>query len=105
MMSPPPDFRNGSFSSDRHAPDALGMSASLRTFATAAIRRGVCQFRTYAPQQAAFLFNHLVSAREQLRRDIELDRSPARRLITSSNLVACWTGRSAGLAPFRMRPA
>ena len=27
------------------------------------------------------------------------------RLITSSNLVDCWTGRSAGLAPFRMRPA
>src|SRR2546430_1624113 len=27
------------------------------------------------------------------------------RLITSSNLVDCWTGRSAGLAPFRIRPA
>jgi hypothetical protein len=25
------------------------------------------------------------------------------RLITSSNLVGCWTGRSAGLAPLRMR--
>src|SRR5258708_8738410 len=34
----------GSFSSDRHAPDALGMSASLRSlpkFGTAANRRGV----------------------------------------------------------------
>ena len=27
------------------------------------------------------------------------------RLITSSNVVGCMTGRSAGLAPFRMRPA
>lgn len=25
------------------------------------------------------------------------------RLITSSNFVGCWTGRSAGLAPFRIR--
>jgi hypothetical protein len=25
------------------------------------------------------------------------------RLITSSNLAGCWTGSSAGLAPFRMR--
>src|SRR5262249_17822369 len=27
------------------------------------------------------------------------------RLITNSNLVGCMTGRSAGLAPFRTRPA
>src|SRR5262249_49925862 len=27
------------------------------------------------------------------------------RLITSSNLVGCTTGRSAGFAPLRMRPA
>src|SRR5262249_35069530 len=27
------------------------------------------------------------------------------RLITSSNLLACTTGRSAGLAPLRIRPA
>src|SRR5437764_1257938 len=26
------------------------------------------------------------------------------RLITSSNLVGCWTGRSAGLAPLRIFP-
>ena len=26
------------------------------------------------------------------------------RLMTNSNLVGCWTGRSAGLAPLRMRP-
>jgi hypothetical protein len=26
------------------------------------------------------------------------------RLIISSTLVTCWTGRSAGLSPFRMRP-
>src|SRR5262249_8395720 len=26
------------------------------------------------------------------------------RLITNSNLVSCWTGRSAGLSPLRMRP-
>src|SRR6516162_8777745 len=26
------------------------------------------------------------------------------RLTTSSNVVGCWTGRSAGLAPLRMRP-
>src|SRR3954464_4161748 len=25
------------------------------------------------------------------------------RLITSSNLVGCWTGKSAGLSPFKMR--
>src|SRR5262249_19222961 len=27
------------------------------------------------------------------------------RLMTSSNFVGCWTGRSAGLAPFKIRPA
>ena len=27
------------------------------------------------------------------------------RLMTSSNLVGCWTGRSAGLAPLRILPA
>src|SRR5437764_8509860 len=27
------------------------------------------------------------------------------RLITSSNLVGCWTGRSAGFAPLRIFPA
>jgi hypothetical protein len=27
------------------------------------------------------------------------------RLITSSNLVGCWTGRSAGFAPLRILPA
>src|SRR6266478_8711304 len=27
------------------------------------------------------------------------------RLTTNSNVVGCWTGRSAGLAPFRVLPA
>jgi hypothetical protein len=27
------------------------------------------------------------------------------RLMTSSNLVGCWTGKSAGFAPLRIRPA
>ena len=27
------------------------------------------------------------------------------RLMTSSNVVGCWTGRSAGLAPLRILPA
>ena len=26
------------------------------------------------------------------------------RLMTNSNLVGCWTGRSAGLSPLRIRP-
>src|SRR5215475_2017934 len=47
------------------------------------------------------LFDHLVSVGGTVRPSI---RAVA-VLITSSNLVACTTGKSAGFAPLRMRPA
>ena len=57
----------GSFSSDRPAPDALGMSASLRSrpnLRTAANRR-VCELRTHALQQSTCSIRDLIGKREQ----------------------------------------
>ena len=55
-------------------------------------------------QMQASLFDHLVGAGEQRRRHGRGRASLAvLRLMTSSNLVDCTTGRSAGLAPLRMR--
>ena len=44
-------------------------------------------------------FDHLVGAGEQRRRHVEAERLAVLRLITSSNLVGCMTGRSAGFRP------
>jgi len=62
----------GSFSSDRPASDALGMSASLRSrpnLRTAAIRRGVPKAAvsrcSNTSVQKPDLLDHLVGAREQ----------------------------------------
>ena len=44
----------------------------------------------------------LVGAGEDRWRDRQAERLAVLRLMTSSNLVGCWTGRSAGLAPFRI---
>jgi hypothetical protein len=46
-----------------------------------------------------FLFDHLIGAHEQ-----RLRRREAGRLIISSILAGCTTGRSEGLSPLRIRP-
>src|SRR5467141_144216 len=64
---------DGSFSSDRPAPDALGMSASLRSrpnLRTAANRRGVPS-ATYCNAANRILFDHLVGERERLVGNLE----------------------------------
>jgi hypothetical protein len=47
------------------------------------------------------LLDHLVGAAEQHRRDCEAKRLGSLRLSTSSTLMDCWTGRSAGLSPLK----
>src|ERR1700726_4340599 len=75
QQNKPADFCWGSFSSDRPASDALGMSASLRSrpnLRTAANRRGVprtdlsnCSKKT--------LFDHSASLGEQHRRQLDAE--------------------------------
>jgi hypothetical protein len=49
------------------------------------------------------LFDHLVGALLQVRRNFEAERFRSLRSMTSSNLVGACTGRSAGLSPLRIR--
>jgi hypothetical protein len=95
----------GSFSPDRHARDARGMSASLRSmFGVAANRRVVpiasertaAKRRRYSTTSSAAMSRVCGSARPSA--------FAVLTLITSSNLVGCRTGRSAGLSPLRIRP-
>ena len=51
------------------------------------------------------LLDHVVSDREHSRRNDRPSPLAALRLITSSNLESCTTGRSEGFSPLRMRPA
>ena len=50
------------------------------------------------------LFDHLVGRHEQRSGTVRPSAFAALRLITSSNLVGCNTGSSAGLAPLRILP-
>jgi hypothetical protein len=84
----------GSFSSDRPAPDALGMSASLRSrpnLRTAAIRRGLYSITSLAPADSPS-----GTSRPSVLAVL--------RLMMSSIFVTCCTGRSAGFSPLRIRP-
>ena len=49
-------------------------------------------------------FDHLVGAAEQRFGTVRPSALAVLRLMTSSTFVACWTGRSAGFSPLRMRP-
>jgi hypothetical protein len=69
--------RFGSFSSDRPAPDALGMSASLRSrpnLRTAANRRGVPLGDITQCSKAFPLLDHFVGELLKAERDIEAER-------------------------------
>ena len=56
-------------------------------------------------ESPASLVDHLVGLGEQRRGTARPSALAVLRLMTSSNLVGCWTGRSAGLAPLRIFPA
>jgi hypothetical protein len=58
----------------------------------------------HMPQRTDPVLDYLVSARQQRLRNRKAERSGVLRLMASSNLVGCNTGRSAGFAFLRMRP-
>jgi hypothetical protein len=63
-----------------------------------------CQEATYAPQQtASYSITSSASASSVGGMSIPTPLAVA-RLMTSSNLVGCSTGRSAGFSPLRIRP-
>src|SRR6266487_3011190 len=57
--------------------------------------------RTHALQQTAYSITSSARA-SRVGGMVRLSALAAPRLITSSNLVGCWIGRSAGLAPFKI---
>ena len=61
---------------------------------------------TLALQQAALLFDHLVGAGEQREWHGEAERLGGLEVYHQLELarLGCWTGRSAGFAPLRIRP-
>src|SRR5262245_57515427 len=63
-------------------------------------RQNFCTAQT----TAATSLDHLVGAGEQCGRNVEPSALAVLRLRISSNLVGCRNGKSAGLAPRRMRP-
>ena len=67
--------------------------------------RGLASVAKCQTQTSAKLFNHLVGATSSVSGTVRPSILAVSALMTSSNLVDCTTGRSAGLAPLRMRPA
>ena len=64
-----------------------------------------CHVQTHAMQQTASSHSITLSARASKASGTVTPIALAvLRLITSSNLVGCWTGRSAGLTPLRIFP-
>jgi hypothetical protein len=104
---------SGSFSSDRPASDALGMSASLRSRPTwgAAVARAAASghaARRAAERSKKLKPLHSITSSVRASSTGGISRPSALaalRLITNSILVGCSTGKSAGLAPLRILPA
>ena len=51
----------------------------------------------------AYLFNHLVGTRDQVRRYGQAERRGGLKIDGDCHFGRHWTGKSAGLSPFRMR--
>jgi hypothetical protein len=105
------DVGDGSFSSDRPASDAPGMSASLRSrpnLRTAAIRRfvpGPDSCTAVKNVRGGSVYSITASARASRMGGTSMPSIRAVwALITSSNFDDCTTGKSAGFVPLRMRP-
>jgi hypothetical protein len=82
--------------------DKCPLFPQKRTFAAAIPMSALCHNRTPAPQQIE-AYSITSSARASSVGGISIPSARAvLRLTTSSNLVGCSTGRSAGLAPLRI---
>jgi hypothetical protein len=104
----PAHVRVGSITSHRHASNARGMSA-MPPRATKSVHRSDPPLRAnrrhmhrskdsrYSITSSAVASSLSGTARPSIR--------AVEALMTNSNLVGCTTGKSAGLAPLRMRPA
>src|SRR5215471_20463342 len=98
--------RDGSYgSSSAHAVKAtrpcLSVLPPKSTFTNQDVIRRFVQEPIHAPQQTAPSFNHVVGNQQKLAANRQPQISRRLRLITSSNLIGCSTGNSAGLLGHR----
>jgi hypothetical protein len=100
FVVPARELRNNSDPLSRHVRFTSKSGQTGRRFGMSAL----CQKRTHAPQHRA-PYSITSSAMESTPDGTSMPSARAVcRLRTNSNLVDCRTGRSAGLAPFRILP-
>jgi hypothetical protein len=76
-----------------------------RTFGAASWMSALCQKRTHAAQQILPYSITLSAVESSVGGTVIPSILAVRALMTSSNFVACTTGKSAGFAPLMIRPA
>jgi hypothetical protein len=101
----PPDGRSASDGSQTvsGSPSVRSPVSAERRERSLPVHQAYYRVRPLAAFAASL--NHLVGASENRLRHCEAERLVAFRLMTSSNLVGCYTGRSAGWEPWRIFPA
>jgi hypothetical protein len=99
--------RSGSFASRLAKSDDRSTSASPRKRPSCCVTANCREGPTRDSRSAATKFHHSITSSARAKSVGGIVNPSALavfRLMTSSNLTVCWTGRSAGLAPLRSFP-